>query len=139
MTGFVNPWTPQFYCANGSIGLYPVELHAPSNFGTVAALITLTPFLWTNSGFVGQLSQSPNQYPGIKMNAGTWAWSSGGVWSAPKPGWYELEVSVQWYYVSPTGLLSLYPFARVDVKPSTPTDYAATYTGQIYGVQVCSA
>ena len=143
LTGNVYPATPQFWCGNGQVGMYPIWLKAPSSFGTVAALITFKSWRYTGPGnlWEPELSHSPNPHLGNPgppvMSPGGWASTSGGVWSVPQHGWYYMQVEVQWWYYS-NGDISR-DFAKVDVLPTTPTDYAASYHTQIYGYQVCYA
>jgi hypothetical protein len=140
LTGNVYPSAPQFWCGNGQVGMYPVALHAPTGFGTVAAAITFTSWRYTGPGnqWYREFSHSPNPVPDEpKMSPGGWASTSGGVWSVQQHGWYYMQVEVQWWYYT-NGNISR-DFSKVDVQPTTSTDYAASYHSQIYGYQVCYA
>jgi hypothetical protein len=142
MRGFVATGTPLFGCWTGAIGLGSIRLQAPSNLGTVRALITFSAWTTNSSGqWVrytypnGENAKSPNPYPGIVMTPGQVKSTTPSSWAVPR-GYYYLEVEVDWHYDNSSSQLS---FSKVTIKPTTTADYSATYRYQGNGYSYCYA
>jgi hypothetical protein len=142
MRPFVSAASPMFGCYTGGIGIGGVRVQAPSNLGRVEVYFTFSAYTTNSSGqwvhFIlnkatGANADSPNP-GGVTLQPGQTFVSRPTGWGAPH-GYFYMEVEVDWHWFN--GATPGVSFSKVTVKPTTVSDYTASYRYQGSGYSYC--